>query len=133
MTKLFKSAALAAGLCAAPTAQAFENNTASYPVSTEAIGIASLPPVRGIFILDQTSAQDSGYLADKTGKRESNPPFKVGAVSNTPRVLIGWSVELPFHGRLFLQFVPPVVFLNTEIYGEKFHTSGVANLTVTPV
>jgi hypothetical protein len=132
MKKILKtSVALLCCLAAAP-ALAFENDSAPYPVGTTSIGIASLPPIPGVFLLDQTDVAGAGYLTDSHGNKKEIPPFKVHSVSTTPRILISWPVTLPGNGRLYTQIVPPIVFLNTEVFGQKFHTAGVANFTITP-
>jgi hypothetical protein len=132
MKKILKTSVAVACVLAAAPALAFENDNAPYPVGTTSIGIASLPPIPGIFLLDQTDVSGAGYLTDSHGNRKEIPPFKEHSVSTTPRILISWPVTLPGHGQLYTQFVPPIVFLNTEVFGQKSHTSGVANFTITP-
>jgi len=112
---------------------AFEGGVAPYPAGATAIGIAEMPPIPGIFLLDQTNISNAGALYDANGNKQTIPPFKMSAISNTPRILISYPVTLPGGGHLFSQIVPPIVFLNTEVFGQKAHTSGLANLTITPV
>jgi hypothetical protein len=120
-------------LATAHGAAAFEGDNTPYPAGSPGSNIAELPPIPGIFMLEQTSVTGGGALYDNNGERTSIPPFKLHSVANIPRILISYGIHLPGNGLLYSQIVPPIVFLNTEIFGQKQLARGMANLTLTPL
>ncbi|AOK00282.1 SphA family protein [Burkholderia vietnamiensis] len=133
---LKKSAAMAIG-CAVSVAvsmnqaQAFEGGVSPYPAGAVGTNFANLPPIPGLFALQQFNYSFSNGLYGNDGKKLPIP-FHSSVFSETTRLLLAY----PFHllgGSVYTQLVIPVVSLHTSVAGQSGTQNGLANITLTPV
>ncbi|KVE21533.1 hypothetical protein WI93_23270 [Burkholderia vietnamiensis] len=133
---LKKSAAMAIG-CAISAAvsmnpaQAFEGGVSPYPAGAVGTNFANLPPIPGLFALEQFNYSFSNGLYGNDGKKLPIP-FHSSVFSETTRLLLAY----PFHllgGSVYTQLVIPVVSLHTSVAGQSGTQNGLANITFTPV
>lgn len=114
-----------------PTAQAFEGGVSPFPTGSTSEYIAALPPIPGLFAVEQFNYSSSSGLYDNHGNKLPIP-FSSSAYSATTRLLASYGVEL-FGAKLYSQLVLPVVALHTEVAGHGESHNGLSNVTVTPV
>ena len=131
----FSRAAQAAGcmllsLLGASGAQAFEGGVSPFPVGSTGEYVAGLPPIPGLFLLEQVHHTSSSGLYDNHGDKRPIP-FKMSATSATTRLLAAYDTTV-LGARLYSQLVIPAVSLRTDVAGHSERHNGVANLTVTP-
>ncbi|KVF00862.1 SphA family protein [Burkholderia vietnamiensis] len=133
---LKKSAAMAIG-CAVSVAvsmnqaQAFEGGVSPYPAGAVGTNFANLPPIPGLFALQQFNYSFSNGLYGNDGKKLPIP-FHSSVFSETTRLLLAY----PFHllgANVYTQLVIPVVSLHTSVAGQSGTQNGLANITLTPV
>ncbi|MEZ7524861.1 SphA family protein [Burkholderia vietnamiensis] len=133
---LKKSAAMAIG-CAVSVAvsmnpaQAFEGGVSPYPTGAVGTNFANLPPIPGLFALQQFNYSFSNGLYGNDGKKLPIP-FHSSVFSETTRLLLAY----PFHllgASVYTQLVIPVVSLHTSVAGQSGTQNGLANITLTPV
>lgn len=131
----FRSARAAAG-CMALTlwgshgAQAFEGGTSPFPVGTTGEYVAGMPPIPGLFVLEQFHYTSSSGLYDNQGNKRPIP-FKLAAYSATTRILAAYPTMV-LGASLYSQLVIPAVSLHTDIAGHSERHGGVGNITVSP-
>ncbi|CAM2196086.1 Transporter [Paraburkholderia kururiensis] len=128
-------AAVAAGTIAAAgfagKAHAFEGNVAPYPAGAAGTNIGSMPPIPGIFALEQFNYSFANGLYGNDG-RKLPVPFHSSAFSETTRVLVAYPVTV-LGANVYSQLVVPVVCLHTNVAGNKSTQNGLSNITVSPV
>jgi hypothetical protein len=121
--------ALAAG--SMNEAQAFEGGVSPYPAGAVGTNIANMPPIPGLFALEQFNYSFANGLYGNDGKKLPIP-FKTSVFSETTRLLVAY----PFHllgGNVYTQLVVPVVSLHTSVFGQSNTQNGLSNITLTPV
>lgn len=121
--------ALAAG--SMNEAQAFEGGVSPYPAGAVGTNIANMPPIPGLFALEQFNYSFANGLYGNDGKKLPIP-FKTSVFSETTRLLVAY----PFHllgGSVYTQLVVPVVSLHTSVFGQSNTQNGLSNITLTPV
>lgn len=117
-------------LLGAPQAQAFEGGVSPFPVGSTGEYVAGLPPIPGLFVLEQVHHTASSGLYDNHGDKRPIP-FKLSATSATTRLLASYDMTV-LGARLYSQLVIPAVSLRTDVAGHSERHSGVANITVSP-
>lgn len=135
MSKRLAAACTAAGCMtlatlAPNTANALEGGVSPYPAGAAATSIAAMPPIPGLFMLEQFSYSFSNGLYDNNGNKLPIP-FSVSAPSLTTRLLASYPVTVLGAG-VYSQLVMPVVFLHTDIAGQSQRHNGLSNITVSP-
>lgn len=94
-------------LLGAQNAQALEGGTSPFPAGSTGEYIAAMPPITGLFAVQQTSYTSSDRLYDTHGDKLP-VPFKMTARSTTTRLLASWGQFGDTH--LYSQLVlPPCV------------------------
>ncbi|MGN6084791.1 SphA family protein [Trinickia sp.] len=131
--KLIAAAAGCAMLAAGSMnqAHAFEGGVSPYPAGAVGTNMANLPPIPGLFALEQFNYTYSNGLYGNDGKKLPIP-FSLSAYSETTRLLVAY----PFHllgANVYTQLVVPVVSLHTSVFGQSSTQNGLTNITVTPV
>lgn len=117
-------------LLASQNAAAFENGVAPFLAGSSGEYIAAMPPIQGLFAIQQTSFTSADRLYGPDGK--SLPvPFKQTARSTTTRVLASWGKV--GNTNLYSQLVLPLVSLDLSVPGHSGKDKGLANVTVSPV
>lgn len=112
-------------------AQAFEGGVSPYPAGAVGTNIANLPPIPGLFALEQFNYTFANGLYGNDG-RKLPIPFRTSVLSETTRLLVAY----PFHllgANMYTQLVIPVVSLHTDVFGQKSTQNGLSNITLTPV
>lgn len=112
-------------------AQAFEGGVSPYPAGAVGTNMANLPPIPGLFALEQFNYTWANGLYGNDGKKLPIP-FSASVYSETTRLLVSY----PFHllgANVYTQFVIPVVSLHTSVFGQSSTQNGLTNITVTPV
>ncbi len=112
-------------------AQAFEGGVSPFPTGSTGEYIAALPPIPGLFAVEQFNYSSSSGLYDNKGNKLPIP-FSSSATSATTRLLASYGVEW-LGAKLYSQLVLPVVALHTEVAGHGESHNGLSNVTVTPV
>ncbi|MGN6261131.1 MAG: SphA family protein [Ralstonia sp.] len=135
MSKRLAAACTAAGCMtlaalASNTANAFEGGVSPYPAGAAGTSIAAMPPIPGLFVLEQFSYSHSNGLYDNSGNKLPIP-FSISAPSMTTRLLAAYPVTVLGAG-LYSQLVVPVVSLHTDIVGQSQRHNGLSNITVSP-
>jgi hypothetical protein len=135
MKTAFSRAGKAAGcmllsLAGAQGVHAFEGGVSPFPVGTTGEYVAGIPPIAGLFVLEQLHYTSSKGLYDNQGDKRPIP-FKMGTFSATTRLLAGYDTTV-LGARLYSQLVIPAVSLHTDVAGHSERHNGVANLTVSP-
>jgi hypothetical protein len=119
---------LAAGLT--NDARAFEGGVSPYPAGAVGTNMANLPPIPGLFALEQFAYSFSNGLYGNDGKKLPIP-FSTSVPSATTRLLVSY----PFHllgANVYTQLVIPVVSLHTSVFGQSSTQNGLSNITLTP-
>ncbi|MBW0448115.1 SphA family protein [Paraburkholderia phenoliruptrix] len=125
-----------AGVCvsaaavAAP-AHAFEGSVAPYPAGANGSEIASMPPIPGLFVMQQFNYSFANGLYGNDGQKLPIP-FHTSVFSSTTRLLAAYPVTV-LGANLYSQLVIPVVSLHADVQGYKSTQNGLSNITVTPV
>lgn len=112
-------------------AQAFEGGVSPYPAGAVATNFANLPPIPGLFALEQFNYSFANGLYGNDGKKLPIP-FHSSVFSETTRLLVAY----PFHllgANVYSQLVIPVVSLHTSVAGQSGTQNGLSNITLTPV
>jgi hypothetical protein len=112
-------------------ARAFEGGASPYPAGAVGTNFANLPPIPGLFALEQFNYTWANGLYGNDGKKLPIP-FSLSAYSATTRLLVSY----PFHllgGNVYTQLVVPVVSLHTSVFGQSSTQNGLSNITLTPV
>lgn len=117
-------------LLAVPHAQAFEGGVSPFPVGATGDYVVGLPPIPGLFVLEQVHHTSASGLYDNHGDKRPIP-FKMSATSATTRLLASYDMTV-LGARLYSQLVIPAVSLHTDVAGHSERHGGVANITVTP-
>ncbi|CAJ0690944.1 SphA family protein [Ralstonia holmesii] len=135
MNKRLAAACTAAGCMtlaalASNTANAFEGGVSPYPAGAAGTSIAAMPPIPGLFVLEQFSYSHSNGLYDNSGNKLPIP-FSISAPSMTTRLLAAYPVTVLGAG-LYSQLVVPVVSLHTDIVGQSQRHNGLSNITISP-
>ncbi|AOJ94821.1 hypothetical protein WK22_17675 [Burkholderia multivorans] len=112
------------------TADALEGGVSPYPAGAAGTSIAAMPPIPGLFLLEQFSYSFSNGLYDNNGNKLPIP-FRTSAPSLTTRLLASYPVTL-FGAGVYSQLVVPMVFLHTDIAGQGQRHNGLSNITVSP-
>lgn len=115
----------------AQQAHAFEGGVAPYPAGANGSAIASMPPIPGLFAMQQFNYSFANGLYGNDGEKLPIP-FHTSVFSATTRLLAAYPVTV-FGANLYSQLVLPVVSLHTNVEGYKSTQNGVSNITVTPV
>ncbi|KWB40506.1 hypothetical protein WL34_09300 [Burkholderia cepacia] len=112
-------------------AQAFEGGISPYPAGAVGTNIANLPPIPGLFALEQFNYSFANGLYGNDGKKLPIP-FHTSVFSETTRLLAAY----PFHllgANVYTQLVIPVVSLHSTVFGQSGTQNGLSNITLTPV
>ncbi len=117
-------------LVGAQSAHAFEGGVSPFPVGSTGEYVAGMPPIPGLFVLEQMHYTSSNGLYDNEGNKRPIP-FKLSGFSATTRLLAAYPTTV-LGARLYSQLVLPVVSLHTEVAGHSERHSGLANITVSP-
>ncbi|MBV8621309.1 MAG: transporter [Curvibacter sp.] len=136
MTKEWTLAAMAAACTAlavggSQNAHALEGGVSPFPVGSTGEFIAALPPIPGVFAVEQFNYSSSNGLYDNGGNKLP-VPFKLSAYSATTRVLASYGTQW-LGANLYSQLVVPAVSLHTEIAGDSETHRGLSNITLTPI
>ncbi|NQE50146.1 hypothetical protein RC52_16940 [Herbaspirillum rubrisubalbicans] len=113
------------------SALAFESGVSPFPAGSTSDYIAALPPIPGLFAVQQFNYSSSDGLYDNHGNKLPIP-FKSDAFSSTTRLLASYGVEF-LGAKVYSQLVLPVVSLHTEVFGHGENHNGLSNVTVTPL
>lgn len=116
---------------AAPNALALENGVSPFPAGSSSEYIAAMPPIKGIFAIQQTSFTSADQVHGNDGKK-APVPFKMIARSTTTRVLGSWGSVAP-NVNLYSQLVFPLVSLDLSVAGRSGEDKGLSNITVSPL
>ncbi|VVE88621.1 SphA family protein [Pandoraea bronchicola] len=117
--------------CAMQQAHAFENGVSPYPAGATVTGIASLPPIPGLFVLQQFSYTFANALYGNDGNKLPLP-FRSSASVATTRIIASYPIHF-LGANVYSQLVLPVVSLHMSIAGQSSVQNGLANVTVSPV
>ncbi|VWD35686.1 signal peptide protein [Burkholderia contaminans] len=112
-------------------AGAFEGGVSPYPAGAVGTNMANLPPIPGLFALEQFNYSFANGLYGNDGGKLPIP-FHSSVFSETTRLLASY----PFHllgANVYTQLVVPVVSLHTSVLGQKSTQNGLSNITLTPV
>jgi hypothetical protein len=113
------------------SAQAFEGGVSPFPTGSTSEYIAALPPIPGLFAVEQFNYSSADGLYDNKGNKRPIP-FKSDVFSATTRLLASYGVEW-LGAKVYSQLVLPVVSLHTEVAGQGENHNGLSNVTVTPL
>lgn len=135
MKTVFSRAGMAAGcvtlsVLGAGSVHAFEGGVSPFPVGSTGEYVAGMPPIPGLFVLEQLHYTSSSGIYDNEGNKRPIP-FKMGTFSATTRLLASYPTTV-LGARLYSQLVIPAVSLHTEVAGHSERHNGVANITVSP-
>lgn len=117
-------------LLGAQNAQALEGGSSPFPAGSTGEYIAAMPPITGLFAVQQTSYTSSDRLYDTHGDKLP-VPFKMTARSTTTRLLASWGQFGDTH--LYSQLVLPLVSLGLNVAGHGDKDKGLANVTISPL
>ncbi|MGN8086387.1 SphA family protein [Ralstonia sp. 22086] len=136
MSKRLAAACTAAGsitlaALAPQAAHALEGGVSPYPVGAAGTSIAAMPPIPGVFLLEQFSYSFANGLYGNTGEKLPIP-FRSSAPVVTTRLLASYTVTM-FGANVYSQLVVPVVSLHTDVAGQSERHGGLSNITVSPV
>ncbi|WP_070105878.1 SphA family protein [Burkholderia plantarii] len=112
-------------------ARAFEGGVSPYAAGAVGTNIANMPPIPGLFALEQYNYSFANGLYGNDG-RKLPTPFHTSVFSATTRLLAAY----PFHllgANVYTQLVIPVVSLHSTVYGQSSTQNGLSNITLTPV
>lgn len=113
------------------SACAFEGGVSPFPVGSTGEFIAALPPIPGLFAVEQFNYSSSNGLYDRNGKKLPIA-FKSSVYSATTRLLAAYPTTL-LGANVYSQLVLPAVSLHTDVQGHSETHRGMSNITVTPV
>ncbi|WP_186144455.1 SphA family protein [Burkholderia gladioli] len=135
MTKRLSAAGIAAACMTvaalAPNpASALEGGVSPYPAGAAGTSIGAMPPIPGLFLLQQFSYSYANGLYDNSGHKLP-VPFHSSAPSSTTRLLAAYPITL-FGASVYSQLVVPTVFLHTNVAGQSQQHNGLSNITVSP-
>lgn len=119
------------GSASMQSAQAFEGGVSPFPTGSTSEYIAALPPIPGLFAVEQFNYSSADGLYDNKGNKRPIP-FKTDVFSATTRLLASYGVEW-MGAKVYSQLVLPVVSLHTEVMGHGENHNGLSNVTVTPL
>lgn len=122
-------AMLAAGLV--KEANAFEGGVSPYPAGAIGTNIANLPPIPGLFALEQFNYSFANGLYGNDGNKLPIP-FRTNVYSATTRLLLAYPFQI-LGASVYTQLVIPVVSLHTSVFGQSSTQNGLSNITLTPV
>jgi hypothetical protein len=122
-------AAVIVGQLSAATLAA-ENGVTNFPAGASGGMISGLPPVPGIFVMNQVNYSSADALYDANGKKLPIL-FDLSSRADTVRLLAAYPAEI-FGAKVYSQLVFPVVHLETKPFGHRQAADGLANVTVTP-
>ncbi|TCG08106.1 hypothetical protein BZM27_14455 [Paraburkholderia steynii] len=110
---------------------ALEGGVSPYPAGAVGTNIAEMPPIPGLFALEQLSYSYSNGLYGNDGEKL---PFRFhsSAFSATTRLLASYPFTL-LGAHLYSQLVLPVVSLHTNVAGQRGTQDGLSNVTLSPV
>jgi hypothetical protein len=111
-------------------ANAFEGDVSPYPAGAVGTNIASMPPIPGLFALEQFNYTYANGLYGNDGNKLPIP-FRTSALVETTRLLAAYPLSL-LGANVYSQLVLPVVSLHTDVYGNKSTQNGLSNITLTP-
>lgn len=136
MSKGFTLTAAAVGcmtlaLLGSQSACAFEGGISPFPAGSTGEYIAALPPIPGLFAVEQFNYSSSNGLYDNNGNKRPIP-FKSSVYSATTRLLAAYPTTV-LGANLYSQLVLPAVSLHTDVAGHSETHGGMSNITVTPV
>ncbi|MEM5317739.1 transporter [Paraburkholderia sp. JHI869] len=134
MQKRLTAAAVGCAMLAAGwvnDARAFEGGVSPYPAGAVGTNIANLPPIPGLFALEQFNYSYANGLYGNDGNKLPIP-FRSDVYSATTRLLLAYPFQL-LGANVFTQLVIPVVSLHTSVYGQSNTQNGLSNITLTPV
>jgi hypothetical protein len=134
MQKRLTAAAVGCAVLAAGwmnEASAFEGDVSPYPAGAVGTNIANLPPIPGLFALEQFNYSFANGLYGNDGQKLP-VPFHSSVFSETTRLLASYPLQL-LGANVYTQLVIPVVFLHTDVAGQKDTQNGLSNITLTPV
>lgn len=117
-------------LLGAQNAAALENGVSPFPAGATSEYIAAMPPIPGLFAIQQTSYSSSDRLHDTHGDKLP-VPFKMTARSTTTRLLASWGQFGDTN--LYSQLVLPLVSLGLNVAGHSGNDKGLSNVTISPV
>lgn len=124
-------AGLAIGLALGmPGAHAFEGGISPFPAGSTGEYIAAMPPIPGLFAVEQINYSTSSGLYDNQG-RKLPIPFETSAFSATTRLLASYPINV-LGANLYSQLVVPAVKLHTDVAGHSERHGGLSNLTISP-
>nr|WP_280189326.1 transporter [Delftia sp. PS-11]KAJ8745604.1 transporter [Delftia sp. PS-11] len=121
----------ALALLGAQNALAMEGGVSPFPAGSTSEYIAAMPPIAGLFAVQQTSYTSSEQLNDAHGDKLP-VPFKMTARSTTTRLLASWGTQLA-GASLYSQLVLPLVSLDLSVAGHAGSDKGLSNVTVSPL
>jgi hypothetical protein len=134
MQKRLTAAAVGCAVLAAGCmndANAFEGGVSPYPAGAVGTNIADLPPIPGLFALQQFNYSFANGLYGNDGNKLPIP-FHSDVYSATTRLLVAYPFQL-LGANVYTQLVIPVVSLHTSVYGQSSTQNGLSNITLTPV
>ncbi|WP_431045854.1 SphA family protein [Roseateles sp. L2-2] len=109
---------------------AFERGIVPFPAGAAGTNIARLPPVPGLFVLQQFSYAEAQDLYGDDGKKLP-VPFHTTVTAATTRLLASYPVK-PFGAQLYSQLVLPVTSLKSNVAGVTATQTALTNVTLTP-
>ncbi|WP_184056467.1 transporter [Paraburkholderia sp. MM5384-R2] len=110
---------------------ALESGVSPYPAGAVGTNIAEMPPIPGLFALEQFSYSFSNGLYGNNGEKLP-VPFHSSAFSATTRLLASYPFTV-LGAHVYSQLVLPVVSLHTNIAGQQGTQNGLSNVTLSPV
>ncbi|WEE80405.1 transporter [Comamonas testosteroni] len=111
-------------------AHAFEGGISPFPAGSTGEYIAAMPPIPGLFAVEQINYSTSNGLYDNNGKKLPIP-FETSAFSATTRLLASYPVNV-LGANLYSQLVVPGVKLHTDVAGHSERHGGLSNITLSP-
>ncbi|WP_354357694.1 SphA family protein [Variovorax boronicumulans] len=115
----------------AQSACAFEGGISPFPAGSTGEYIAALPPIPGLFAVEQFNYSSSNGLYDNNGNKRPIP-FSSSVYSATTRLLASYPTTV-WGANVYSQLVLPAVSLHTDVAGHSETHRGMSNITVTPV
>ncbi|WP_082102429.1 SphA family protein [Robbsia andropogonis] len=112
-------------------AYALEGGVSPYPAGAVGTNIAEMPPIPGLFALEQFNYSFSNGLYGNNGEKL---PFRFhsSTFSATTRLLAPYPFTL-LGANVYTQLVLPVVSLHTNVAGQRGTQNGLSNITLSPV
>ncbi|RDK02476.1 SphA family protein [Paraburkholderia lacunae] len=110
---------------------AFEGGISPYPAGAVGTNIAEMPPIPGLFALEQFNYSFANGLYGNNGEKLPIP-FHMSAFSATTRLLASYPFTV-LGARVYSQLVLPVVSLHTNVAGQQGTQNGLSNITLSPV